>query len=485
MNFSIRTPVSGLVLGLMLVSSPVLLHCQHEKRMEAAEAAPPDSVVEEDFVTSTIEHPLWSYNTTIYEANIRHFSPEGNFKGFAKELKRLKELGVSVIWLMPIHPIGEKNRQGTMGNPYSVANHVAVNPDYGTLQEFKALVQKIHDHGMYVIIDWVANHTAWDHPLTQEHKEWYNLDSTGNFMPPFEDWTDVIDLNYDQPELHAYMQDAMEFWVRETNIDGFRCDLAGLVPLEFWEETTAELRKIKPLLMLAEWEAPEFHARAFDMTYGRNFFGIVNAVAQGYADSRSFDNFLYEEANSFPHNAFRLYFTTNHDENAWNQTARERLGDGLPMFTVLSATLRGVPLIFNGQEADLNRNLKLYEKDHIRWRKGEMYPIIEKLLKLRKENTALWNGERGGEVTKIHNSGGSAVFSFVRERDDDKVFVVVNLSPEKQIAYFNEAAYRGTYQELFSEEAVVMRKSSSVELAPWDYRVYVKTPPVEPIAETK
>ncbi len=226
-------------------------------------------------------YPSWFKNAVIYEVNVRQFTPEGTFEAFAKHLPRLKELGVDILWFMPIQPIGEKNRKGSLGSYYSIKDYTDVNPEFGTLEEFKHLVKQIHELDMYVLIDWVANHSAWDIEITKNHPEWFIHDAKGNFVPPVPDWTDVIDLDYSQEGLRDYMRESLAFWLREANIDGFRCDVAGMVPMDFWEETRPELEKIRPIIMLAEAEGPEFHQKAFDITYNWQIHKLFNAMASG------------------------------------------------------------------------------------------------------------------------------------------------------------------------------------------------------------
>ena len=422
----------------------------------------------------TVIHPQWSHNLAIYEVNIRQYSEAGTFAEFEKHLPRLKELGVGILWLMPIQPIGELNRKGALGSYYSIKDYLAVNPELGTLADFKALVKKIHELGMYVIIDWVANHSAWDNPLTAEHPEWYTRDSTGNFVPPVADWSDVIDFNYDNPELRQYMIDALAYWVRETGIDGFRCDVAGMVPTDFWDAARPELDKIKAVFMLAEWEDPDLHQRAFDMTYSWEVFRAMNAIAAGKKTVAALDSLLNAEAQLYPPDAYRMRFTSNHDENSWNGTEFERLGDGAVAFAVLTATIPGMPLIYSGQEAGLNKRLQFFEKDPIEWRDHPFAGIYATLLHLKSENKALWNGVAGGPLVRVPNSQDKAVFSFVREHEHDKIFVAVNLSNLEQDVLFSGSDFAGEYNELFSKTRATIASDESMKLKPWEYRLYVK-----------
>ncbi len=421
---------------------------------------------------SQVEHPEWSYNLSIYEVNLRQYSPAGTFVEFEKHLTRLKDMDIGILWFMPIHPIGEKNRKGSLGSYYSVKDYLAVNPEHGTLDEFKSLVNKIHDLGMYVIIDWVANHTAWDNPLTLEHPDWYTRDENGSFVPPVADWADVIDLNYDNAGLREYMISALKFWVEETDIDGFRCDVAEMVPIDFWNAAQAELDKIKPVFMLAEGAAPELHEQGFDMTYSWDLFNLTNGIAIGSKGPADIDAYLDGEAVNYPDDAFRMYFTSNHDENSWNGTVFERLGGGVKTFAVLAATLNGMPRVYSGQEAGLNKRLDFFEKDPIDWRDHELTELYTTLFDLKKTNTALRHGDRGGPVVRVKTSNDDLVYSFIREKEDDRVFVVLNLSGDVRNITFSGQLFAGDYTDVFGDSTVSLSENSNLELEPWGHRVF-------------
>jgi cyclomaltodextrinase len=423
---------------------------------------------------SMVTHPDWSYNLSIYEVNLRQYSPQGEFEGFEKHLPRLQELGAGILWFMPVHPIGEVKRKGSLGSYYSVRDYYGVNPEFGTLEEFKTLVDKIHQMGMYVIIDWVANHSAWDNPLTVEHPDWYMRDSRGNFFPPVPDWSDVIGLNYSNPELREYMVEAMKFWASEVGIDGFRCDVAGMVPLDFWDTVRSELEEIKPVFMLAEAEGPSYHRKAFDMTYGWEFYHLMNAIAQGRKTADDIGRHLELEERRFSHDAYRMYFTSNHDENSWNGTVFERLGKAAEIFAVLTATMPGMPLVYSGQEAGLDRRLEFFEKDFIEWKDHQFAGLYTVLINLKAENQALWNGDWGGPLVRVHTSVDEAVFSFIREKDEDGVFVVLNLSDREQLVAFQGEAFIGNYLDLFAERRVAFSEGAQLVLEPWEYGVYVR-----------
>ena len=423
---------------------------------------------------SEVEHPAWSYSLSIYEVNLRQYSPEGTFQGFEEHLPRLREMGVGILWFMPIHPIGEEKRKGSLGSYYSVRDYYDVNPEFGTLEEFKSLVGKIHQMGMYVIIDWVANHTAWDNPLTVEHPDWYMRDSRGDFFPPVPDWSDVIDLNYNNQALWDYMIAAMKFWVEEADVDGFRCDVAGMVPEEFWNRARLELEAIKPVFMLAEAEGPSYHRKAFDMTYGWELYHLMNRIAEGNKDADDISRYLDLEEHRFPRDAYRMYFTSNHDENSWNGTVYERLGAAAEVFAVLAATLEGMPLVYSGQEAGLDHRLEFFEKDLIEWKDHRFTELYAKLLNLKQTNEALWNGQRGGPLVRVQTSADDGVFAFVREKEADKVFVVLNLSPYEKNISLEGDSFVGEYTDVFANEKTTFTQGAEITLRPWYYRVFAR-----------
>lgn len=426
-----------------------------------------------NFIThSQTNTPVWAFDKTIYEVNLRQFSQEGNFDAFRKHLPRLKELGVGILWFMPIHPIGEVNRKGTLGSYYSVKDYLAVNPEFGTIDEFKSLVKEIHSLGMYVIIDWVANHTAWDHPWTKTHPEFYNKDKDGNFIPPVDDWSDVIDLNYDNKQLWDEMIDALKFWITECDIDGFRCDVAGMVPIDFWIEARKQLDNIKPVFMLAEWDTPEMH-KAFDMTYDWNMHKIINSVAKGKMNANDIVNHIQKNKENYPDYAFRMQFTDNHDENSWNGTVRERLGDAAECFAVLTYLIPDMPLIYSGQEAGLNKRLSFFEKDPIDWKEDKFFQIYKSLNEL-KNNELLHCGIKGGEIEFIKNNNQQNILSFIRVKDDKIILAVFNLSETPSEVLLNDNRLSGKFQNFFSKENVEINKSLKLKLDKWSWNILIK-----------
>jgi glycosidase len=420
-----------------------------------------------------LAHPDWSKDAVIYEVNIRQYTPEGTFSAFANHLPRLKELGVDILWLMPIHPIGEKNRKGTLGSYYAVIDYYGINPEFGTMEDFKSLVQQIHDMGMYVILDWVANHSAWDNPLTRQHPEWYTKTIDGQFRPtPWYDWDDIIDFDYSKPELREYMTKAIKYWVEEADVDGYRCDVAGFVPIEFWENVRRELELIKPVFMLAEWESRDLHKHAFDMTYAWSLWFCLEDLYQQKRGMGGLLEYLAHDVSTFPENAYRMTFTENHDKNSWEGNQYRNYGDGLHAAMVLCCTINGMPLVYSGQEAGLDRSLKFFEKDEIEWRDHENTDIYKKLFQLKKRNRALWNGKWGGDMIRIKNDHPDQVLSFYRESDGDKIISIINMSEKDATVTFQTRPFMGSYTELFSGETTEIKHPAEITLEPWDYRVF-------------
>ena len=425
-----------------------------------------------DYVELT--HPEWSKNATIYEVNIRQYTPEGTFKAFESHLPRLKELGIDILWLMPIHPIGEKNRKGSLGSYYSVKDYYAVNPEFGTMDDFKSLVNKIHDMGMYVIIDWVANHSAWDNPLTIEHPEWYTRDYNGEFQPtPWYDWSDVIDFDYNQPGMRKYMTDVLKYWVKETNIDGYRCDVAGFIPTDFWDNVRYELDEIKPVFMLAEWDARDLHKKAFDMSYAWELYDAMHEVAVKDGNFyRLYEHFAHS-VNTFPRNAYWMNFVDNHDKNSWEGTQFSQFGDALDACIVLTVTAEGMPLVYSGQEAGLDRKLSFFEKDEIEWKDHYIFDLYKNLFALKKENRALWNGHWGGEMIPVNNSA-DKVLTFIRIKEENKVFTAINFSDSPVTFTAEHEIIAGKYRDFTNGNEMEIKKSQVFELEPWGYLLLSK-----------
>lgn len=422
-----------------------------------------------------LKHPEWSKNATIYEVNVRQYTPEGTFKAFEAHLPRLKELGVDIIWFMPIHPIGEKNRKGKIGSYYSVKDYFGVNPEFGTMEDFKATVQKIHDMGMYVIIDWVGNHSAWDNPLVDQHPEWYTKSKEGNFQPtPWYDWDDIIDFDYNQPEFRKYMTEALKFWVKEANIDGYRCDTGGFIPTDFWDNARAEMDAIKPVFMLAEWESRDLHKHAFDATYAWSLWDHLHEAAINKKGIGGIVGYMAHDVNTFPRGGYRMTFTDNHDKNSWEGNQYSNFGPALPAAMVFCGVVNGMPLIYSGQEAGLDRSLAFFEKDEIKWKEHPNAAMYKTLFDLKHKNQALWNGEWGGDMVRIYSDKMDQVISFVREKNGDVVLPIINYSNKPVTVTLKTQYNAGTYKELFTGQEYTLKGDDVMTLKPWGYVVLTK-----------
>jgi len=372
----------------------------------------------------------WVRDAIIYEIYPRSFSPEGDFNGIRDRLPELKELGVTVLWLMPIHPVGEVDRKGTLGSPYSIRDYFDVNPEFGTMEDFESLLESAHDHGFKVILDLVANHTAWDNPLIEEHPDWYVQDDDGNIVhPEGTDWWDVADLNFENPEVWEYMMEVMRFWVEDVGVDGFRCDVSEMVPIEFWEEARTMLDDIKPVMMLSEGAMPEHHLRAFDITYAWNIYHNLSDIVHGDDPVTVIDQLLETEAAEFPAGSLRMRFKSNHDENAWDAPAVEKWGpEGAKAVGMLVTTMPGVPLLYNGDEVGNPERLELFEQIPIDWSRGEEYrTFFTDLFSIYNTSESF----RRGNFIRIETSNEREIYSFIRSYGDDHKLVFINLKPDE------------------------------------------------------
>lgn len=418
---------------------------------------------------SALENPDWSVNANIYEVNVRQFTPEGTFNAFSDHIPRLKEMGVEILWLMPIHPIGEENRKGTLGSYYSIVDYTEVNPNFGTKEDLRNLVQKAHDHDMKVILDWVANHTAWDAVWTETNPEFYSTDEDGNFYPPVEDWSDVIQLDVENRDMWEAMTQAMEYWVRDYGIDGYRADVAYMVPTEFWNQARERLDQIKPVFMLAEAEEPELHEKAFDMSYAWDYASVIRSVGAGESGLDAIDEAMERNFERFNKSDYRMFFTSNHDENSWKGSDPELYGDNFENFAVLSATIWGMPLIYGGQESGLDKQLEFFEKDEIEWNDFKYEDFYRTLLNLNSTNRALFNGTAGGDYQKMITNRDEAIFSYKRIADDNQVFVVLNFSDEDTEFVFESGA-QGDWVDVFEGGNVSIGEQMSI--AANSYRLF-------------
>lgn len=420
-------------------------------------------------------HAPWTKNAVLYQINTRQFTPEGTFRAAQAQLPRLKKLGVDILWLMPIHPIGKENRKGTLGSPYSVQDYYAVNPEFGTVSDLKSFVDAAHAQGFHVILDLVANHTAWDNQMAKQHPDWYEKDWKGSFRPtPWWDWSDVIDLDWSKPGVRAHVGKAMEYWVREVGIDGYRADVAGYVPLDFWEAERARLEKIRPVFMLAEWKSSELMRRAFDAVYSWDWHVTIKQIAKGEADATALYGYYAENESAWPKEAMRLTYIENHDSNAWEGTTGENFGPALPAFVALSFTGEGLSMIHNGQEACNEKRLAFFEKDTIDWSQGKncaMGSLLRDLIAFRKANPALGNAQWGARMNKVENDKPKQLFAWVRQSGENKVLGLFNLSAEPVTAKLADALPAGSYTEFGTGKTVTISAGDTVTLPAWGYRL--------------
>lgn len=418
----------------------------------------------------------WTRDAVLYQLNTRQFTSEGTFAAAQKQLPRLAAMGVDIIWLMPIHPIGEANRKGSLGSPYAVRDYRAVSAEFGTEAEFRAFVNEAHRLGLKVILDWVANHSATDNPLTLSHPEWYTRTPEGALMSPAgTDWSDVADFDYSQPGLRQYMTESLVYWVREFGIDGYRADVAGYVPTDFWDTARAELDKVKPVFILAEWEQRDLHARAFDATYGWGWKEAMQRLVKDGSGAGAMRGYYAGQSETWPHAAMRMVYTENHDQNSWDGVAANIYGPAYEAAMALSFTGLGLPLIYNGQEADNDRMLKFFERDPIVWRSGKHAALIAKLIALKTDNPALHNGRFGAPLVEVPTNATADVFAFTRGQAGERVFAVFNLSPRPQQVTFQHARHHGGYADALNGEAMTFAGGETLALAPWGYRIFTET----------
>ena len=430
----------------------------------------------------------------IYEANIRQYSPEGTFDAFTEEIPQLKELGVKVIWLMPIHPISEKRRKATgdlsiediedpeerkkyLGSYYAVSDYTAVNPDLGTKEDLDELVEAAHENGMYVILDWVANHTGWDHKWLEENPEFYTRNEKGEPVDPLNPdtgeswgWTDVADLNYENKELWTAMTEEMMYWVREHDIDGFRADVAGEVPTEFWDQAVQKVKEIRPVFMLAESEEKELFHNSFDMGYNWEGHHLMNQIAQGKASVEAWDNYMQKIDTTYQKDDYLMNFVTNHDENSWNGTVFERMGDAAEPMVALTYTIPGMPLIYSGQEYDMKKRLRFFEKDTIPKTKGVMWPILARLGDLKNENPALHGAKEAADYNRLKTSADKNVLAFERSKDGNKVVYIANLS-DKPVEFTVDV--QGNFEPYLGKQDFTVEQNKKYNFQPWEYVVLV------------
>ena len=416
----------------------------------------------------------WAHHTNIYEVNIRQYTQEGTLNAFAKDLPRLKDMGVHTLWFMPLQPIGRSHRKGILGSYYSISDYISLNPEYGIFNDFKMLVEQAHSFGMKVIIDWVANHTSWDHVWTQTDPEFFSKDEHGGFRPPYPDWSDVIHLNYKNPDLWHAMVLSMKFWVNNFNIDGFRCDMAHLVPLDFWKHARTELDKEKKLFWLAETEEANYH-EAFDASYTWEFLHAMESYWRRETSINGLDAVLQRYNDSFPENAIRMFFTSNHDENSHSGSEHERMGQAAKVFAVLCATWNGIPLVYSGQELPNSNRLRFFEKDPIQWTGNlELHDFYKTLLHLHSHHPALSAADKNVGTYRVSTSDNDQVFSYLRKSGPNEVLVILNLSGNDIHFEIKDELVSGSFEEVFSKSKHVFTSNRNLQLGAWEYLVYAK-----------
>ena len=426
------------------------------------------------------KHPCFAYDASIYELNTRQFTPEGTFAAAEAELPRLAELGYDIIWIMPIQPIGELERKGGLGSYYAIKDYCAFNPEFGTREDFASFLNKAHELGIKVILDWVANHTAPDSEWTK-NEGWHYRDSLGNLMVQY-DWTDISKLNYDNQDMRAAMKQAMHWWMDTIGIDGFRCDVAGEVPTDFWNDAMAEIRAKHPdMFTLAEDEdkAQELTETAFDMYYGWTLHHLMNEVAQGKKTVEDLWGYFAKVDTTIRHEAIRMNFTSNHDENSWNGTEFERMGDATDLFAAFTYVVPGMPMIYTGQMSGNHHRLEFFEKDLIDCVENAPQKALYKGLNdLRAKNFALWSNEIGAPMVRLA-ADNDKVFACLRQavcpknNKQNTVLAIMNMSAEPQTVTLDLTNLEGKYKCLCGKKMTV-ETTQTFELTPWKYIVLTK-----------
>ena len=415
----------------------------------------------------------WLADSNIYEVNLRQYTREGTLNAFKFHLPRLRDMGIEILWFMPITPISLQGRLGTLGSYYACSDYISINPEYGTMDDFKAVVDAAHALGFKVIIDWVANHTGHDHHWTKEHPEYYRKDAQGNFYDAH-GWQDVIDLNYDSEGLREAMMQCMEFWVNTCGIDGFRCDMAMLVPLDFWKTARTRLDAIRPLVWLAECEEIAYH-EVFDITYTWKFLHAMEDYVKNAAGLGALYQVLDYYREQFPVTAMRSYFTTNHDENSHSGSEEERLGDASLPFAAFCFTWYGLPLIYSGQELPNRKRLLFFDKDFIEWTDHPAHhAFCQAMLALRKRNPAFRAGDGDTMPALLPVEANGNIFAFVRCKGEQAAIVLLNLTDRPVTCMIPHAPVSGKFTGLFSKAVMEMNTGNSFSLPAWGYEIFEK-----------
>ena len=421
-----------------------------------------------------MQHAAWSYDAVLYEMNVRQLTNEGTFAAAMRHLQHLKDMGIEAVWLMPIYPIGVVERKGSLGSYYSISDYCAVNPEFGTMADFDAFVSEAHRLGMKVILDWVANHTARDAKwLKNKPMSWYERDAQGVAKVPW-DWSDTAKLNYAEKEVWQGQIEAMKFWVREHNIDGFRCDMAMLVPLEFWQEVRRELQSAKSdIFMLAEAEGTEFFDNAFDACYGWELHHSMVDVAKGNSRVWALRDKIYSLLNNNPRTSMHMSFTSNHDENSWSGSEQSRFGAALEAMTALTFVLpKSLPLIYTGQEIGYDHSFAFFDKDAmLKFEPNEATERYRRLCEMKHSFGALRSADLGGSFVEISTNAPDCLLAFVRENEQGRVVYIANFSPYKIFADLHTGIYAGEYEDVLSGEKSMLYEHTWGDMEPWSFRL--------------
>ncbi len=418
-------------------------------------------------------HPTWSYSATLYEMNIRQLTPEGTINAAREKLPFLKEMGIDIIWVMPIFPIGKIERKGSLGSYYSIADYCAVNSEFGTLGDFDTFLIEAHKLGLRVILDWVANHTARDAKwIDGRPEDWYERDKDGAAKVPW-DWSDTAKLNYDNHDVWLGQIGAMKFWA-SMGVDGFRCDMAMLVPIEFWQEASAALHAINPeIFLLAEAEELNLFDRAFDACYAWELHHLMCDVAQGHKRADALRDYMYRSQNQYPRWSMKMTFTSNHDENSWQGTEQSRFGASLEIMNVFSFLVPGsMPLIYTGQEVGYDHSFKFFDRDPIpQYEANETTEFYKRLINIKQTHTSLRAGEQGGVWCTINNNAEDCLLVLVRETSADRVVAIMNMSPHTIYTCYNTGIYAGEYKDAMTGEDYHLPDEMNELLDGWQYRI--------------
>jgi len=423
-------------------------------------------------------YPIWSRNANMYEVNIRQYTEEGTIAAFERHVPRLKEMGVDILWLMPIYPISSTKKKGTLGSYYAVSDFTKVNPEFGDIDDVRSLVKTIHEAGMKIILDFVPNHTGWDHVWIHEHPEFYTKNEQGEIVDPQDPatgkswgWTDVADLNFDNSIMRETMIDNLLYWIKNEHVDGFRMDIAHGVPVSFWKEVHTALTAVKQdVFMLAEAQVPALRDNSyFQCDYGWKLHHILNDVAKGHKGPKDIEDWYTSNQSEYSA-GWHIQFTSNHDENSWAGTTEERMGDAHDALAALAYTIEGMPLVYGGQEEPLDKRLQFFEKDDIGFADYAKADWYKTMLKLKHDNEAIWNGEFGGVLEFLQVD--EQILSYKRTKNEAALYSIFNLASTPSSFEITEDL--AGYRDVFTSQPIQLSKGTKIELEGWSYLLYSK-----------